>query len=151
MAVIVVAVAVATAVWLRRRSRAIKSGTCSCDAAPASEGTEAPIACALSGNDFRERSNWIRQLARSSLRRVDRKPLSLLLTYDSAAADDVRELVRREQICCAFLDFNLSEDSDGVHLTVTAPLSAQEAAEMLFDHFAPELARETTVKQKEPA
>jgi hypothetical protein len=75
----------------------------------------------------------------------------LALTYDSAAADDVRELVRREQTCCAFLDFSLFEDSDGVHLTVTAPQSAQEAAEMLFDHFAPELARENTIQQKEPA
>jgi hypothetical protein len=151
MAVIIVAIAVVAAVLLRRRWAAVKPDTCCCDLSPAKQDTEAPIACSLSGDDFRERAVWIRQLARSSLRRADRKPLSLALTYDPAALDDVRELVRREQTCCAFLDFSLSQDSNGVHLTVTAPQNAREAAEILFDHFAPELARETIIQQKEPA
>jgi hypothetical protein len=52
----------------------------------------------------------------------------------------VRELVRKEQTCCAFLDFDLRSNLSGILLTITAPKSAADAADMLFNHFAPDLA-----------
>ena len=48
--------------------------------------------------------------------------------------------MRKEQSCCAFLAFDLKENTAGVLLTITAPGSAADAADALFDHFAPELA-----------
>jgi hypothetical protein len=148
IAVIVIGGAIGAAVWLRRRSRRDSSSACGCNI---STESAVPIACTLSGDDFRARVHWIRNLAQRSLRKADRQPLSLSLTYDCAAAADVRELVRRERTCCAFLDFYLVENADGMHLTVTAPPSARDVAEMLFDHFAPDLARAIPVQQKESA
>jgi hypothetical protein len=69
--------------------------------------------------------------------------------YALDAADEVAELVAKERACCAFLDFDMTTRADGVHLVITAPESAAEAAAMLFDHFAPDLARSN--EQKEPA
>lgn len=69
-----------------------------------------------------------------------RSPLTLYLVYAKEAADDVREMVRKEQDCCAFLRFDLSVGKDEVHLMITAPEAAREAADMLFDHLAPDAA-----------
>ena len=98
----------------------------------------AAIACTLTPGDFRERVNWIRNLARESLRNVRRVPLALHLTYAADAAGRVREMVREEEACCAFLRFDLREDAGGIHLTVAAPEEARDAANELFAHFAPE-------------
>lgn len=68
-----------------------------------------------------------------------RSPLTLYILYATEAASDVCEMVRKQE-CCAFLHFDLSVDDDVVHLLITAPEAAREAADMLFDHFAPELA-----------
>jgi hypothetical protein len=74
------------------------------------------------------------------LRHASRTPLTLTLTYAPEALDEVRDLVAKEQTCCAFLTFDLKSNASAVLLTITAPESAAEAADMLFDHFAPELA-----------
>jgi hypothetical protein len=99
-----------------------------------------PIACTLDAGDFRERAASIHDLARRSLRHASRMPLTLGLTYEPKALDEVRDLVAKEKTCCAFLTFDLTNDARGVFLTITAPPSAAEAADLLFDHFAPELA-----------
>jgi hypothetical protein len=52
----------------------------------------------------------------------------------------VRELVAKEQACCAVLQFDLKNNAGGVLLTITAAESAAASADVLFDHFAPELA-----------
>jgi len=44
-------------------------------------------------------------------------------------------MVAGEQHCCAFLDFDLREDADAVHVTITAPENAREAADELFAQF----------------
>ncbi len=119
------------------------SGGCGC-APPARTGAASgadekpPIACTLTGDDFAQRTAWIRQLASDHLSAVRRTPLSLELTYAPAAAAKVRDMVRKEQVCCAFLKFDLREAKNGIHLTVTAPEEAREAVDMLFDHFAPD-------------
>lgn len=99
---------------------------------------EKPIACTLDAGDFKERAASIRDLARRSLLQSSRTPLTLTLTYEPQAADEVRDLVAKEKACCAFLSFDLKHNANGVFLTVTAPKSAAEAADALFDHFAPE-------------
>ena len=53
----------------------------------------------------------------------------------SNASDYVRELIRREQQCCAFLEFELHAEDDIVRLVVTAPEEAREAAELVFEPF----------------
>ena len=62
---------------------------------------------------------------------------------------EVADLVRNEQEYCAFLAFDLRKETDGMHLTITAPTRAAEAADMLFDHFAPDMAR--TLEMREVA
>lgn len=114
--------------------------SCGCGSCDTSSRGEEPMACTLGASDFRERVETIRDLARRSLLHASRTSLSLVLTYASEAIEEVRDLVRKEQACCAFLTFDLRESPTGVVLTITAPKSAAEAADALFDHFAPELA-----------
>ncbi|BCG70662.1 hypothetical protein MesoLj113a_18200 [Mesorhizobium sp. 113-1-2] len=117
-------------------------GDCGCgpSCAPAAENDALSIACTLGASDFKERVAGIRALARRSLRNADRTPLSLELTYGPEALEEVSDLMRKEQICCAFLTFDLKNNSRGVVLTITAPQQAAEAADLLFDRSAPELA-----------
>jgi hypothetical protein len=95
----------------------------------------APIACTLDAGDFKERLAWLADLNRRALIGSRRDDLRLELTYAPHALEDVRKLVRREQHCCAFLDFDLREGGDAVRLVVTAPEEAREAAELVFDPF----------------
>lgn len=114
----------------------------------------APIACTLTRGDFKDRASWIRELASRSLRAARRTPLALHLTYAPEAAAQVRELVRKERSCCAFLIFELGEDPAGVHLTITAPEDARDAVDLLFAHFAPDaaiLSSNPPTLDKEPA
>jgi hypothetical protein len=63
----------------------------------------------------------------------------------------VRELVEKEQACCAFLDFELSVDTDAVRLVVIAPEEAKDVAELLFGDLAPHgLSHLTTENQACP-
>ena len=95
-----------------------------------------PIACTLAPGEFQDRLAWIADLNRQALLRSERHELSLVLTYALTAADRVRELVRREHTCCAFLMFDLREDADTIRLTVTAPERARPAADLLLEQFA---------------
>lgn len=97
---------------------------------------ETPIACALTGGNFRDRIAWIAELARESLQGYEQYDLMLELRYDLDAAERVGEMVRKEKECCAFLTFDLRQDARTVHLTITAPEEARGAAGMLFEQFA---------------
>lgn len=125
------------------------SSGCGCGPSCGSTKDKPPIACTLDAGDFRERTESIRDLARRSLLTSSRGRLTLSLLYAADAADEVASLVAKERACCAFLDFVMTTRADGVHLVITTPESAAEAADMLFDHFAPGLARAN--EQKEPA
>jgi hypothetical protein len=95
-----------------------------------------PIACTLTGGNFRDRLAWIAELARESLKGYEQRDLVLELRYDLGAAEHVREMVRKEKECCAFLTFDVRQDARAVHLTITAPEEARGAAGMLFGQFA---------------
>ncbi len=97
----------------------------------------APIACTLAGNDYRQRLAWIADLNKVALRSHQRDGLVLTLFYDGEAEARVRDLMAREQICCAFLGFDLGLEDDLVRLTVVAPEDARLAADTIFDQFVP--------------
>jgi hypothetical protein len=65
----------------------------------------------------------------------DRHGLVLALRYASEAVERVRAIVASEQQCCAFLNFEVREQPDVVHVTITAPENARDAADELFDQF----------------
>ncbi|MGX8013767.1 hypothetical protein ACVDG8_034760 [Mesorhizobium sp. ORM8.1] len=113
---------------------------CGPSCAPLAENDALSIACTLGASDFKERVASIRALARRSLHHAERTLLSLNLTYGPEALEEVTDLMRKEQTCCSFLTFDLKTDRRAVVLTITAPQEAAEAADLLFDHFAPELA-----------
>jgi hypothetical protein len=99
------------------------------------DSDEQPIACTLTGGDFRERLAWFADLNRDALLAQRRNDLQLELAYRPEATARVREMVRREQECCAFLSFTLCEDADATRLTIVAPEAARDDADLLFEPF----------------
>jgi hypothetical protein len=97
----------------------------------------APIACTLTPGDYKARLAWINEIARDALRSHKRRDLELEFVYAAHAAQRVREMVRKEQDCCAFLSFDLDERPGEIRLTITAPERAREAADMLLGQFLP--------------
>ncbi len=108
----------------------------------AEQDTALAIACTLGAGDFKARVAAIQALASRSLVSSRREPLRLHLMYVPDALAEVEDLVAEEAECCNFLHFDLQNDSDAVRLTITAPIAALPAADELFAHFAPELARD---------
>jgi hypothetical protein len=95
----------------------------------------APIACTLGAGEYADRLAWIAELNRAALRSHRRDGLALVLDYAPDAAPRVRELVAREQACCAFLGFRVEETPAAVRLTVAAPAGAGEALDAIFGPF----------------
>ena len=116
------------------------SACCDSCAAPTND-TALAIACTLGATDFKGRVASIRALSARSLLRSRREGLVLDLAYEGNAYAEVQQLVANETECCAFLDFRLRQDHGETKLTITAPTEAALAADELFAHFAPELAR----------
>lgn len=145
---LLLAVPVVGVYYMSRRSRttaaaaptasAVLAGGCGCG--PSCGADAKVIACSLDAGDFKSRTKSIRELAERSLSSSRREGLTLSLTYTAQAADEVRDLVAKERECCPFLDFDLTQDRSGVHLRITAPVEATEAADLLFAHFAPDAA-----------
>jgi hypothetical protein len=71
-----------------------------------------PIACTLTGASRQKRIDWIARLARDALGTQERDDLTLRLRYAPDAVDRVRKMVQEEQVCCAFLEFELQERLD---------------------------------------
>lgn len=94
-----------------------------------------PIACTLSSPELQARLEWIARLNADALREHRRNGLQLELVYASGAAERVREMVRHERQCCAFLNFSLHESPDFVALTIEVPERAREVAEIVFESF----------------
>jgi len=104
-----------------------------------------PIACTLVSGQYKDRVASIAALNKDALRKFERRNLVLELRYAPEARGRVQEMVRNEQICCAFLDYDLREIDDEICLIITAPESAREAADTLFDQFVAN-AQATVVK-----
>jgi hypothetical protein len=97
--------------------------------------TSIPIACTLTSGDYATRLAWIAELNRTALRSHDRRGLALHLVYAQEAADRVRELVQREQQCCAFLQFAVRDAAGAIQLTIEAPEEARGALDAVFAPF----------------
>ncbi|MBT2326846.1 hypothetical protein J7E62_31555 [Variovorax paradoxus] len=98
----------------------------------------APLACTLDIGDMGDRLADIQRVTRRHLRFHRLEGLTLYLAYDRAAADEVTRLASLERACCAFLEFNLKVQPDGVELAITAPEEACDGAQWLFAKFMPE-------------
>ncbi len=96
-----------------------------------------PIACTLTAGDHRDRLAWIATLNRDALRGYDRADLTLRLRYARQAVQQVAELMRQEQACCAFLTFEMHEQTDAVTLTIKAPEEGRSTVDALFEAFLP--------------
>ena len=96
---------------------------------------ETPIACTLQPGDYQQRLALIAEVARSGLLATSRRDLRLELRYALHMADRVRELVDKEQVCCAFLDFELTQTGEDVRLAITVPERARDVADALFEPF----------------
>jgi hypothetical protein len=96
-----------------------------------------PIACTLTAGDLRDRLAWIATINRDALRGYDRADLTLRLRYAPQAVQQVGELMRQEQACCAFLTFEMHEQTDAVTLTIKAPEEARSMVDALFEAFLP--------------
>ena len=94
-----------------------------------------PIACTLAPGAFNDRLAWIAALNQDALRSHERRDLVLELGYSPEARERVHEMLLNEQACCAFLAFELHEVGNEIRLTITAPETAREAADTLFDQF----------------
>jgi len=112
----------------------------SCAASVRTHETDLAFACTLNSGDFEDRHAGIRNLSYRHLLSSRREPRALRLTYTAAARAEVEDVVAKETECCPFLDFEL-EVGEIVQLTITAKENAASAADELFAHFAPELAR----------
>ena len=65
--------------------------------------------------------------------------LTLRLRYAPQAAQQVGELMRQEQACCAFLKFEIHKEPDAVTLTIKAPEEARATVEARPVHKSPSL------------
>src|SRR5262245_43733075 len=94
--------------------------------------SDTTIACTLRAASYKERVAEIRTLFSRALKASRRDGRSLHLTLDLAARAAVEDLVRKEQLCCAFLDFRLSENDGALTLTITAPAEAADSLDEIF-------------------
>lgn len=101
------------------------------------------IACTLSPGDLKDRMASIAALNSRSLQGSHKDGLTLTLHYGPEAIDDVRQMAAREQECCAFLSFDITQTADSVRVTIAAPEAARGAAEALFEPFASGVVLET--------
>jgi hypothetical protein len=94
-----------------------------------------PVACSLSPNALKDRLGWIGMLNRTFLRTYTLERTTLRLTYDAAAAHDVRTLGASERECCPFLRLEIREAGDTIELRIDAPESEGMDVEPLFAPF----------------
>jgi hypothetical protein len=90
----------------------------------------APIACSLSATELSQRLTEMRAIGADALLTADRTDTTARLRF-RAAGDTRRRLaaiVAAESDCCAFLQFELRDETDAVVLTITSP--AEEAARL---------------------
>jgi hypothetical protein len=93
------------------------------------------VACALSGEAFKARLASIAELNRASLLTHRRDDHRLELIYAANAREQVLNMVRGEQMCCTFLQFEVHHEPGAVHVVIVAPQAAREMAETMFDAF----------------
>jgi hypothetical protein len=97
----------------------------------------APIACTLTPSEFKSRATWIQQLTDKALLAHHIDDATAHLLYRPEAKDAVEQLVRQEQACCGFLQFEMVQTAAGIAVTINAPNEARGDAAPLFAHLLP--------------
>ena len=115
---------------------------------PTTGTTTTPIVCTLGPGAYADRSRWLAELNRTFLRTYQQSGTTLELIYSPAGLAQVRELVRQETECCAFLGFELSEGTDFVRLRITAPSGTQGRMSVLLAPFLAGAARRRHLPSK---
>ncbi|RBY78550.1 hypothetical protein DQ239_08335 [Blastococcus sp. TF02-09] len=79
-----------------------------------------PVACTLGAADGAAQLRRWRRLDDRALVRRAREAEELLLVYraDDATRTELHDLVGVERTCCAFLDWRIEEQADGLRLNI---------------------------------
>jgi hypothetical protein len=93
---------------------------------------ELPIACTLTPGAMADRGEWLRRLGAASLIAGERTEAGLQLRFAPAAEGGVREWVRAEQECCAFLSFDLDRTGDELRVAVAGPPGSEPVLDGLL-------------------
>jgi hypothetical protein len=93
---------------------------------------ELPIACTLTPGAMADRGEWLRRLGRERLIGGERRDGALDLRFDPAGEADVREWMKAEEECCAFLSFELDRAGDELRLAVAGPPGAEPVLDGLL-------------------
>jgi hypothetical protein len=95
---------------------------------------EPPIACTLSADQFRGRTDELAALAARALR--SRKPTPegerLIFADDPETEAELRAAVAAEASCCAFLRMDLDRREEGLVLDIAGPRDARPVIAALF-------------------
>lgn len=88
---------------------------------------DAPTMCTLSPNTMVERLTEFEALFAEGLRRLEREPRVLRLTFEADTDREaaIRDLFAREEQCCAFLGFSYERTGSGLVVEVSAPQEAE--------------------------
>ena len=92
----------------------------------------APIACTLTADGARERSEeWRNFLAGSAgtLERISPQCIRIRLDPSAKAVESAADLAQREKACCAFFDFAIEIEADAFWLRVRVPPEASSTLE----------------------
>lgn len=100
----------------------------------------APIACALSAADFKERAVWLRELTARALISHHIAGQQLHLSYRAEALADVEKMMQQERQCCGFLEYEIKPGSESVEVAVTVPTQVSADGLALFAHLIPPIA-----------
>lgn len=93
------------------------------------------MACSLDNDYLTSRLGRIALLAERHLQSERQDGQTLRLQYTSAAAAELRSIVKLERQCCPFLVFELKEVHGAIELAITAPTDAGTSVATIYDHF----------------
>lgn len=97
--------------------------------------TDTPVACSLSAEEMPKRLAEMRAIGNDALLSVTPEG-TLRFRADQSTRDRLEAIIAAESQCCAFLRFDLSEESDELTLIITAPEGAERLALDLVNAFA---------------
>lgn len=96
--------------------------------------SDVPIVCTLSPNMMIDQLMEYERLFKRELTALEREPLRLRLVFgaaEGAREAELRELIAREQECCAFLTFTWERTDAGLVAQIVAPAAAERTLDGL--------------------
>jgi len=92
--------------------------------------TDAPIACSLAAGELEGRLAAIAAVGTDSLisHEVEGKRHRMRFRSDATTRLRLERIIEAEARCCAFLDLSLTEEDDGLLLSISAPEPGQPIA-----------------------